>query len=195
MEEIWKDIPGMEGHYQCSNLGKVRSLDRLLPWKSKTGISYVRKTKGKVLSPGKYRYLQYHLSLPSGYKTFYGHRLVAITFIPNPKNLKEVDHLNGDRFDNRVENLRWVTPSENMTAAYDNNQQKHGEKSHFAKLNKTQVFEIINLYKTTNLSQTQIGKIFGVSQAQIGNIIRGDRWKREVKLTKIVGGNNPGDDL
>lgn len=176
--EQWKAIPEFEGFYEASNLGNIRSLTLLLPWKSKTGTPGERVRKGKVLSPGRARYLQVNMSL--GNKRFprYVHRLVAQTFLPNPENKKEVDHINGDRYDNRIENLRWVTPSENMTAAYDNNQQHHGTANHQAKLSEDQVFQIIEMYKTSGMSQSKIGELFEVSQTQIGNIVRGDRWKR-----------------
>lgn len=99
MEEIWKDIPGYEGLYQVSNLGNVKSLynNRLLKlcW---------RNTKKE--------YKAVYLSKKTK-KTFFVHRLVAIAFIPNPDNKPCVDHINGDRLDNRVDNLKWVTNKEN----------------------------------------------------------------------------------
>jgi predicted XRE-type DNA-binding protein len=186
MEE-WKDIPGMEGYYQCSNIGRVKSLDKLVSWTSKKGMCCYRQRKGRILSPSKYRYLQLHLSLDGKKIMAYVHRLVALTWIENPDNLREVDHINGNRYDNTVDNLRWVSPSTNMKSAYDNFQQKHGEHSCKAKLTTNQMFEIRDLYKNKQLSQEAIGKIYGISQSQVGNITRGVRWKR------IIGGNNPGD--
>lgn len=187
IQEIWLPIPIKElgGHYEASNVGNIRSLDRVVETfnirKNRKGI---RTRKGRVLSPGKARYLQVHLSVDNVQSTHYVHRLVAKTHIFNddPVNKTEVDHINGDRYDNRVENLKWVTPSQNMTAAYDNNQQHHGTKNHHAKLTEEQVFEILELRRTTDLTCEKIGEMFGVSGGIVSLIARGKRWKR---LTNI----------
>lgn len=99
MNEIWKDIVGYEGLYQVSNLGNVKSLN------------YRGTGKEKVISlTNKAGY--YLVSLK---RTLYRvHRLVALAFIPNPENKPFVDHINGIRSDNRVENLRWCTNKENI---------------------------------------------------------------------------------
>lgn len=104
MEEIWKDIEGYENLYQISNMGRVRSL---------------RYGKVKILKNGinKNGYCKVALVKNSVYKNFYVHRLVAIHFIPNPENKPHIDHINTDRADNRVENLRWVTNKENHNNA------------------------------------------------------------------------------
>lgn len=104
MTEIWKDIEGYENLYQVSNMGRVRSLrygkSKILKNRvNKGGYSTVILTKNYVP------------------KTFYVHRLVAMHFIPNPENKPHIDHINTDRADNRVENLRWVTNKENHNNA------------------------------------------------------------------------------
>ena len=111
--EIWKDIEGYEG-YQVSNKGRVKS-------------TIVRK-EGKLLKPSvnKLGYLQVSLFVNGKNKTRYVHRLVAETFLPNPDNKPEIDHINTDKTDNTVwlnedgsvnydkTNLRWVTRKGNM---------------------------------------------------------------------------------
>ena len=106
MAEIWKPIKDYEGLYEISNLGRVKSLPR----------NGTIKTE-KILTPnmsGRYARIGLRDKIKIKYSV---HRLVAEAFIPNPNNLPQVDHINGDRYDNRVENLRWVTPSENSQHA------------------------------------------------------------------------------
>lgn len=111
--EIWKDIPGYSGLYQVSNDGCVKSLLRRVNGPKKNG----RKVKEMILKPCviKDGYLAVVLHKCGKRKTQKIHRLVALAFIPNPDNKPEIDHINTNRTDNRVENLRWVTRKENGT--------------------------------------------------------------------------------
>lgn len=116
-EEIWKDVEGFEGFegfYQVSNMGRVRSLDRIV----KSGIRHNKtvKRRGKILKPTPHHdgYLCVCLSKDNTIKVCAVHRLVAHAFIPNDENKPHIDHINTITGDNRVENLRWVTPSENV---------------------------------------------------------------------------------
>ena len=98
--EIWKDIKGYEGIYQVSNLGRIKSL--------KYGKEVIMKPK-----PNTHGYIRVSITMHNKKKSIAVHRLVAETFIPNPDNKPCIDHINTNRADNRVENLRWVTYSEN----------------------------------------------------------------------------------
>lgn len=121
MTEIWKDVKGYEGLYQVSNLGRCRSLDRVIPCSSLLGDkkSFVR--KGKILKEGRYSkgrgleigYVRYSLTKDKKAKNYCIHKLVAEAFIPNPNNKPYVDHIDTNTLNNRVENLRWVSASEN----------------------------------------------------------------------------------
>lgn len=122
-EEIWVDIKGYEGLYQVSNQGRVRSLDREV--KRKGNNIYISKGKIKKNTIGKKGYLYTGLTDKNGNKkNIFTHRLVAQAFIPNPENKPEIDHINGIRNDNRVENLRWVTKEENMNNPLTKENQK-----------------------------------------------------------------------
>lgn len=112
MKEIWKDIKNFEGQYQVSNLGNVRSLTRFI----KNILGYSSQAKGKNIVGGltKQKYRQVVLWENGKSKHKYVHRLVAETFIPNPENLPEINHINHIRDDNRSSNLEWCTKDYNM---------------------------------------------------------------------------------
>ena len=106
MEE-WKAIKGYEGLYEVSNLGRVKSISYTNQYGTFDRVVIL---KGWICEG----YPCVQLTRNNEKKTFKIHRLVAETFISNPDNLPEVDHINTIRDDNRVENLRWVTHKENM---------------------------------------------------------------------------------
>lgn len=109
MNEIWKDILGYEGLYQVSNLGRIKSLARL---KSRYNAPEQIRSQG---NKNGYKIIQ--LSKNDKKKTFKVHRLVALMFILNPDGKPHVNHINNIRYDNRVDNLEWVTNKENLEHA------------------------------------------------------------------------------
>ena len=116
MEEIWKDIENYEGLYQVSNLGRVKSLPRkrITP----TGWPYL--SKEKILTPKlrKDGYLEISLYTKGKSKSYFIHRLVAQAFIPNTESKPQVNHIDGDKTNNQVNNLEWATREENMQHAF-----------------------------------------------------------------------------
>lgn len=107
MQEIWKDIKGFESFYQVSNLGNVKSLDRYILYSNGTRHFH----SGKILTPtlNKYGYYYVHLKKEGSNKKIYVHRLVAQAFIPNKNNKEEVNHIDCNPANNKVDNLEWVT--------------------------------------------------------------------------------------
>lgn len=138
MEEIWKDIKSYEGLYQVSNLGKVRSFPR----------KGTHTKKIHILKSGKNHKGYLYVVLTNKYKkkTISIHRLVAQAFIPNPNNLPQVNHIDGDKLNNCVENLEWITNYDNMKHAMKlglrDKIYKHG-KEHFKSV-------IVNQYDLNN---------------------------------------------
>ena len=126
MKEIWKDIEEFEGIYQVSNLGRVRSVDRMIIYR--TGAK--RLTKGTTLSisQNKLGYLQVSLHKEDKMYSRRVHRLVAKAFIPNPNNYKEINHIDGIKENNCVDNLEWCDRTYNIKHAIDNGlRKKHYE--------------------------------------------------------------------
>lgn len=112
MEELWKDIKGYEGLYEISNLGQVRSIPRKGTFKYK----HILKTK-----KNKSGYLMVHLFKNGKGKAFTVHRLVAKTFLEKSLNKQDVNHIDGNKENNYVSNLEWMTHKENMKHARKNN--------------------------------------------------------------------------
>lgn len=117
----WKKIKGFEGVYEVSDSGVIRSVDR-----------YVSHSKGRQLKKGKIiksfknqnGYLLVTLQSKGIRKAFQVHRLVCHAFNKNPLNKPQVNHIDGDKLNNKISNLEWCTASENMKHAYDNGLKK-----------------------------------------------------------------------
>ena len=115
--EVWKDIKGYEGLYQVSNLGRVKSL---VGWNGKRYIEREKILKKTVHQASENYYREIvNLAINKKRKMCKVHRLVAEAFLPNPNNLPQVNHIDGNTFNNKVENLEWCTGRENIIHAYE----------------------------------------------------------------------------
>ena len=115
MQEIYKDIKGYEGHYQISNFGNVKSTK---PYFKNHRIVKQENAKSKNTF-----YKRVSLTLESKTTRFLVHRLVAQHFIDNPENKPQVNHIDNDTTNNHIDNLQWVTASENMKHSKDQGRQ------------------------------------------------------------------------
>lgn len=175
MSEVWKDIPDYEGSYQVSNMGRVRSVDRVVTYKN----GRIQKHKGRVLKPGNNRgYERVVLYNDNGYNNKSVHRLVLETFKPHVNMIDlQVNHIDGDKLNNHLTNLEWVTGLGNISHAYDTGLITNiGERSPSAILSNTDVLEILQRLDAGE-PQKDIGLDYGVSRSCISKINRGYNWK------------------
>ena len=165
MNEIWKEIPGYEGYFEVSNLGNFRSMDRMVKYKNKG----LRKYPGKPLKVEQMQdgYQSIVLMKEAIKKRYMCHRLVALTFIDNPNNLPYVNHKDGDKTNNKVENLEWCTAKENDSHARSSGL-KHQEKPIIAKNNETNE-------TLTFKSVTKTRAFLGINKGTISKVLNGNR--------------------
>lgn len=173
MNEIWKDIKGYEGYYQISNLGRVKGLLRIVD--HSLTKKYIVKSiirKNDLLNSG---YVIINLAKNGIVRKFIIHRLVAQSFIQNPEKKSEINHKNGIKKDNRVENLEWCTRSENCKHSFDIGLSKRGEDHYKTKLTEKQVIKIKR--NKNNLTVTEMAKKYHVTYECIRKIIKNYNWK------------------
>lgn len=116
MTEVWLPVHGFEGQYDISNYGRCRGVDR------EVSRSWGNVPWGELVLQGRFHttgYIRYSLSQNGSVIDKYAHRLVAQSFLPNPKNLPYVNHKNGRKWDNHVDNLEWVSAKDNSKHAID----------------------------------------------------------------------------
>lgn len=175
MSDEWKDIVGYEGYYKISNTGEIKSLERF----TKSNKTRSRKVPAKIIN--------FRID-KDGYKTrtlckdakkykISEHRLVALTFLPNPNNLLQVNHKNGIKTDNRVENLEWCTDSENKRHALDNDLKipAKGDSIGTSKITNEQAIKIKQLFKK-GYTTRKISDIFQISYQLVWKIKKDQTW-------------------
>lgn len=160
--EIWKDIPGYDGIYQVSNLGRIRNLN------------WHRSHKIKILNlkPDNSGYIKLRVKKE---KTFKVHRLVAMAFIPNPDGLPQINHKNEIKTDNRVENLEWCTARYNNL--YNGRPERIGKKLLNGPCSKRVAMVNIKTGKILRVfpSTTEIERQLGFDRSNINKCCRKER--------------------
>lgn len=153
---MWKQIvlQGIETNYEVSNMGEVKNT------KTKKTL------KGSIKANG---YKEFQLSVNGERKYLMGHRLVALMFIPNPDNKEQVNHINGDKLDNRVENLEWNSSSENNRHAWNNDLNSAADLR--AVIQKNSLGEKLNEF----ISISEASRETGCHRSKIIAVANGDR--------------------
>lgn len=182
--EVWKDIKGYEGIYQVSNMGKIRSLTRVVI--DKNGIQKNIKGKTLKLSTTTQGYKAVVFKKDGKNKNFRVHRLVAQAFIKNYESKPYVNHIDGNKKNNKASNLEWCTNSENMKHAFaiglkvpsnpNKNGKRQGSLHSLSKLSDIEVMEIRRKYKD-GASLSLLSEDFHVTKENVSSIVRGDTWK------------------
>ena len=171
--EIWKDIPGYDGWYQVSNHGRVRSWRKYGNCNKKT--KHPKIMNGSVNNKG---YVMIHLRIGDNSEYISTHRLVGKLFIPNQENKPQINHIDGDKLNNNINNLEWVTAKENTAHAFEAKLRENpkGEKHGNSILTKGDVFKIHDLYNK-GVFQKKIAKKFGIAQQTVSEIVTFRKWK------------------
>lgn len=175
LDEIWKPVVGYEGSYEVSDHGRVRSLDRVGPhWRGGT-----RSISARVLTPSENPrgYLSVHLYKGEKVKVLRVNRLVLMVFVAEPPKGAVGMHLDNNRKNNHLSNLRWGTHAENIRQRDDEGRNSYGEAQHCAKFTESQVLEIRALYAAGGVTQEKIATWYGVNRSSVGRIVTRKTWK------------------
>ncbi|AXQ67825.1 HNH endonuclease [Bacillus phage Kioshi] len=164
-KEIWKSLKGVVDNgdnYSVSSLGKIRNdkLDIVLKHAINKGYHCVGLcSKSKRIN-------------------YTVHRLVALAFLDNPSDKEQVNHLDGNKSNNKLSNLEWSTRSENTKHAYDTGlSSRVGEKNSKNKLTSDDVIEIRRLFKTGKYNTLDLANRYNVTRPNINSIVKGKSWK------------------
>ncbi len=176
MIEEWRDVVGYEGYYIVSNTGRVISLKRVVNMKNGSTKTVPRRelSQSRLTNSG-YKLVQMR---KEGRTENLLHRVVAITFIDNDRNYKVVNHIDGDKLNNNIDNLEWTSYKKNAEHAIDMGLDTR-------KLNKEKVLEIYKMSHDNLYNQTEIGNMFGVTPQSVSQIKIGKVYSR------ITGHINP----
>lgn len=166
--EIWRDITGWEGFYQISNMGRFKSLKR----------SFVIRDRILKVCVDKYGYLFASL-FKNGKRLACPkiHRLVLEMFVSSRPPGMECRHKDGNKLNNRLDNIEWTTHEVNELDKYKHGTIMYGSKNGYAKLTEDNVIEIRRLWKTGEFTQWGLAHRFGVHQFCIWSIIHRKTWK------------------
>jgi hypothetical protein len=191
-EEIWKDVPGYEDMYEASTYGRVRSLDRVVLKKGNKGSMYYYTIKGRILKQKLTKQGYFEVAFSNGKRndltSLRVNRLVAFTFLLNPDNLPEVHHIDHEKTNNRIENLKWVTKSENIKEAIRAGKHhggfKKGIKHHNAIYTDEQVLKIFEL-NNLGYKRSVIADMIGCTRPYVSTTLNNPTRSRIKNLNYV----------
>jgi hypothetical protein len=176
METEWKPVVEYEGLYEVSNFGEIRSLDRFIKKSPSGRMAFVH---GKIIKQFacNERYLKVSLSKNGNAKTHRVARVVASVFLDNKDSKGQVNHKDGNRFNNKADNLEWATQEENMRHAVKAglHPPQIGEDHGCAILNEDDVRKIRTLVQK-GIGYRPLGAMFGVDHSTIYRIVHRKTW-------------------
>lgn len=166
---IWLPIPGYEGIYEASNQGDIRSVDHI------TDQGQI--SRGRVLKQIKtyHGYLQVAMCKNGKPKTVRVHRQILAAFVGLSDS--PVNHKDGDKTNNQLSNLEYVTPTQNIQHAIAMGLMDNRGENGVSFLTNSQMIEIKELLKNSSLSQKRIAEMFGMAQPSVSQINTGKRWQ------------------
>lgn len=168
-KEIWKDVVGYEGYYMVSNMGRIKNIKERM-----------NTCVGRILiggtNPQGYRISKFYKDGVRFYKTL--HSVVAEAFLGKRKDGYCVNHKDGNKKNNCIENLEYITVHENNVHAKENGllRPNYGEKSGTAKLKNKDIYDIRNKYKNKENTQKELAEMYGVAVPCISRIVNRKRW-------------------
>lgn len=149
-------------------------------WATEDGRIYSTK-RNKYLQQrvGPRGYMMVNLSIDGKCKTFTVHRLIATAWIPNPDNKEQINHIDGDKTNNSVNNLEWCTSSQNVIHAFDTGLRipTKGLATKNGRFTDEDVAEVRRLYNEEHLSQYKIASIYNVTRSAIQQILNNSTYK------------------
>lgn len=173
MQEEWREIPNLYG-YEVSNLGRIRS------YRPINGKGPLKESPRLLALTGRDKDGYVQVCLRKENKDFYRrvHTYVAEAFLGcKPDDSYQVCHNNGDRTDNRVNNIRWGTAKDNSVDREKHNKTVKGVDHHGVKLTEKDIIQIRELYSTGEYFQKELARIYDVTQTTINGIVTGKQWK------------------
>ena len=174
--EIWKPVKDYENYYEVSSEGNIRTIERVIILSTH---QYLKKQK--LLTQFKDPRGYFHVKLYNGLgkcKSLTTHRIVALTFLDNPKGLIEVNHIDHNKHNNHLSNLEWITRSDNIKHSYVYRDPKtyKGSGNKNSKLTEEQVIDIRKEYKNSKTTYKQLAYKYNVGLTLIGYIINNKIW-------------------
>lgn len=173
--EIWLPCVGYEGIYEVSNLGRVKRVNKVKRSINGGIVTFKERLCTEHIDQKGYSFcILTDMAVKVSSKRI--HKLVTNAFMPNPNKTLEVNHIDGNKQNNKLSNFEWVTHQENMTHAKENNLLVRGEDGHHNKLKETEVLEIRQKYVKDVYTMDTLAKEYNVSRSGIQSIIERRTW-------------------